>query len=74
MTGANNPGHGAGGWEPEAGAASGSSPGAGASGGDPDGFDPDRIDEIFEGEIVDGDEGGQLTTRSSTVSHRISTR
>jgi molecular chaperone GrpE (heat shock protein) len=67
MTGVNNPGHGAGGWEPEAGAASGSSPGAGASGGDPDGgdqdaFDSDRIDDIFEGEIVDAVEGDELAT------------
>ncbi len=62
MTGANNPGHGAGGWEPEAGAASGSSPDAGGSGGDPDGFDPDRIDEIFEGEIVDAVGDDELTT------------
>ncbi len=62
MTGVNNPGHGASGWEPEAGAASGSSPDAGRSGGNPDGFVPDRIDDIFEGEIVDAVEDDELTT------------
>ncbi len=62
MTGVNNPDHGDGGWEPEAGTASGSSPGPGTSGGYPDGSGPDRIDDIFEGEIVDAVDGDELTT------------
>ena len=48
-------------------AASGSPPGPSGPGGNPedgdrDGFDSDRIDDIFEGEIVDAAEGDELTT------------